>query len=100
MENNTYAAFREYGDVPEMVPLDSTEDDETWVKSNISGDVGSLGAEAIELRNGLLIFGCASEELRVVFARLVDWMDKFSLPWAAYCTLMACSLVALDKGQG
>ena len=37
------------------------------------------------------------EELRVVVARLTDWMDNSSLPWAVYRTLMACRLVALDK---
>ena len=33
-----------------------------------------LGAETIELINWLLRFGCVSEELRVVVARLDDWM--------------------------
>ena len=56
-----------------------------------------LAAEAIELRNWLLRFGCASEELRVVVASLADWMAISSPPWAAYRTLMACHLVALDK---
>ena len=56
--------------MPETVPLDFTEDDVTWVASNISGAVGTLGAEVIELINWLLFFGCASEKLRVVIARL------------------------------
>ena len=60
----------------------------------------ALGAEAIELRNWLLRFGCASEELRVVVAILADWMANSSPPWATYCTLMACRLVALDKRPG
>ena len=54
----------------ETVPLDFTEDNVTWVKSKLSGAVGALGSEAIELRNWLLRFGCTSEELRVVVSRL------------------------------
>ena len=54
----------------------------------------------IELRNWLLCFGCASEELRVVVSRMADWMAKYSPPWAAYRALMSCLLVALDKSPG
>ena len=62
-ENPTCAAFEEYEDVYETVPLDFTEDDVTWVASKLSDAAGALGAEAMELRNCLLRFGCASEEL-------------------------------------
>ena len=68
------AAFEEYGELTETVPLDFTEDDITWVASKISGAAGALGAEAIELRNWLLCFRCASEELRVIVSSLSDWM--------------------------
>ena len=64
--------FEEYEDVPETVPLDFTEDGITWVASKLSDGAGVLGAEAMELRNWLLSFGCASEELRVVVASLTD----------------------------
>ena len=60
VENPGCAAFEGYGDVPETVPLDFTEDDVTWVASKLSGAAGALGAEAVELRNWLLHFGCAS----------------------------------------
>ena len=60
----------------------------------------ALGAEAIELRNWLLRFGCASYKLRVVIAILADWMANSSPPWSAYCALMACCLVVLDKSPG
>ena len=59
-----------------------------------------LGAEAIDLRNGLLCFGCASEELRFVVTKLANSMANSSPPWAAYCALMVCHLVALDKRPG
>ena len=88
------------GNYPKAVPLDFTEDDVTWVASKLSGAAGALGAEAIELRNWILCFGCASEELRVVVVRLADWMANSSPPWAAYRALMACRLVVLDKRSG
>ena len=80
MENPACAAFEEYGEVPQTVPLDFTENDVTWVSSKLSGTAGALGAEVIELRNQILCFGCASEELRVVVSRLSDWMDNSSPP--------------------
>ena len=40
VENPTCAAFEEYGEVTETVPLDFTEDDVTWVASNLSGAAG------------------------------------------------------------
>ena len=51
-----------------------------WVASKLSGAAGALGAEAMELRNWLLRFECASEELRVVVASLADWMANSSPP--------------------
>ena len=61
MENPTCAAFEDYEEVPETVPLGFTEDDMTWVASKPSGDAGALGAEAIELINWLLRFGLMLE---------------------------------------
>ena len=52
------------------------------------------------MQNWLLRFGCAFEELRVVVARLADWMANSSPPWAAYSALMPCLLVVLDKWPG
>ena len=100
VENPTCAAFEDYKEVPETVPLDSTEDDVMWVASNLSGAAGALGAEAIELLNWLLRFGCSSEELRVCVSRMADCMDNSSPPWSAYRALMECRLVALDKRPG
>ena len=44
VKNPACADFKEYGDVPETVPLNSMEDDFTWVASKLSGAAGSLGA--------------------------------------------------------
>ena len=57
VENPACADFEEYGEVPETVPLNFTEDDVTWVASKLSGAAGTLRVEAIELRNWLLCFG-------------------------------------------
>ena len=100
IDNPTCAAFGGYGEVPETVPLDFTKDDVMWVASKLSGTAGALVAESIELINWLLRFGCVPEELRVVIARLSECMANSSPPWAAYCALMACRLVAMDKSSG
>ena len=71
-----------------------------WVASKLSGAAGALGEEATKLRNWLLCFGCALEELKIVIARLADWMANSSPPLSAYRALMACHLVALDKRPG
>ena len=54
----------------------------------------------MELRNWLLRFGCASEDLRVVVAILADWMTNSSPPWDTYRALMECRLIAPDKWPG
>ena len=43
------AAFEEYEEVPETVPLDFTEDEVMWVISRIFGAAVALGAEATSL---------------------------------------------------
>ena len=74
------AAFEEYEEVLETVPLDLSEDDVIWVISRLSGANGALRVESIELRDWLLHFGYASEEFRVVVANLSDWMANSSPP--------------------
>ena len=97
MENLTCAVFKEYGEVPETVPLNFTEVGVMWVASKKFSAAGALGEEAIEIKNWLLCFGCESEELRVFVARLDDWMANSSPPWSAYRALTECLLVVLDK---
>ena len=79
-EKPACAALEEYEDVPKTVSLDFTEDDVMWVASKLSSAAGTLGAEAMELFNWLLRFGCASEELWVVVASLAEWMANSSPP--------------------
>ena len=101
IENPTSTAFEEYKDVPETAPLEFMEDDTTWVSLKLSGATGPLEAEAVELRNCLICFGCASEELRADVADLDDWTtNPPPPPWSAYNSLIACPIVALGKRSG
>ena len=86
--------------MPETAPLDFTEDDITWVTSNLSVTANTLGLEAIDIRNWLVFFGCALEELSIVFIRLADWMANLYLHLDAYSELITCRLLALDKIPG
>ena len=72
--------FEEYKESPETAPLDFTEDDVTWVASNISGATGALGVEVIEMINWIICFECASDDLRVVASNIGEWMANSSLP--------------------
>ena len=40
------------------------------------------------------------EKLIVFIDRLNNWINNSFFPWDAYCALMACPLVALDKRPG
>ena len=42
----------------------------------ISGAEEVLGAEALEINNWILRFGCASEELRIEVAGISDFLGK------------------------
>ena len=83
-----------------MMPLDLSEEDVTCVALNISGVAVELGAEALELENWLILFGCASKELRAVIADLTDWIANSSPHWALYISLMSCRIVANEKRPG
>ena len=83
-----------------MLPLDFTEDDVVWVTSKLFVTTGYLEVELIDLRNWLIFFGCASEELRVVVIRLDDWITNSFHPWYSYHALMDFRLEALDQRPG
>ena len=100
VENPTCAAFEEYKEVPEIVPLDFSEEDVMWVASKLSGAAGVLRAKAIDLGNWLLCSRCVSEDFRVVVSNMAYWMADYSLPWVAYFDIMVFRLVSLDKCPG
>ena len=57
VENPAYAAFEEYEVVPKLYSSTSQSMTSRGPASKLSGAVGALGAEAIELRNCLFCFG-------------------------------------------
>ena len=61
VNNPACAASKKYGEVLETVILDFTENDVTCVASKLFSAAGAPGADATELRNLLLRFGCVSE---------------------------------------
>ena len=71
--------------MPETVPLDFTDYDVMWVASKLFGAVGVMGEEAIELRNWLLCFGCASEDLMVVVSRRAEFRANPTPPPGLTC---------------
>ena len=83
-----------------MYPLECTKDDVTWVALKLSVTTGTLVSDVIELRNRIIFLGCALEELRVVVAKMDDWMDNSSPSRNDYCAIMACHLVVLYKRAG
>ena len=57
------STFERHEKVPETVPLNLLEEDVTWVVSKLSGAAGTLGVKALELKNWLIRFSCASKVL-------------------------------------
>ena len=72
VKNPMCTSFKEYEEVPEITPLDLSEDNVTSLASKLSGAAGALGAVETELRNWLLCFRCASEEFRVVVSDMYN----------------------------
>ena len=93
-------AFEAYPSLPEVIPLDVTEDDAKNLASRLHGGSGVGGVDAIDFQNWLLHHGKASEMFREEMAAWAEWLANESPPWAAYRALMACRLVALDKCPG
>ena len=92
--------FENYDRLPTPVPLVVTSEDVEKIGSKLSGAAGPGGTDAVELANWIMRFGAESERLRIVLARMTEWLANESPSWAAYRALMACRLVALDKQPG
>ena len=63
-----------------MVTIDISEEKFMWVVPNLSGASRSLGAEAIDLINWYIPFGCTSEDFKVVVSNMATWVTKSSPP--------------------
>jgi hypothetical protein len=89
-----------YGDVPKPVPIKITVNVVKDVASRFSEGAGPSGTCAADLQNWLLRFGAKSKSLRDSLEGLTEWLANEHPPWATYCALMACHLVALEKSLG
>ena len=67
------------------------------VAGKVSGGAGLSGFDSAALRNLFYVFGQTSKRLQVAFAKLVEWLVNGFPSWAAYCALMVCRELALDK---
>ena len=88
------------GKLPEMVPVDITDNVVSAVAGHLLGGAGPGGTDSIILQHWLLQFGAASGELRLIVAEVGDWLSNGRPPWDAYRALMSGRLIALDKSPG
>ena len=89
-----------YHNTPELIEQVYTPEHIESVARRLSGSSGLGGVDAFALSNWLLRFGTASADLRKAAAEFTNWLANNSPPWAAYRSLMACRLVAIDKCPG
>jgi len=83
-----------------IVPVTISETTVEKVASQLSGAAGLGGTDTVDLKNWLLRFRAESKALREEMAQRAEWLANHMPPWPAYCTLMACRLVAFDKQPG
>ncbi|KAL7475656.1 LOW QUALITY PROTEIN: hypothetical protein ACHAW6_003456, partial [Cyclotella cf. meneghiniana] len=93
-------AFRDYGPLPEVIPIDCPAGDVEKISQKLRGSAGCSGLTAEALKNMLLCHGRASSELREELAEWALWLANSSPPWATYCAMRQGFLVALDKQPG
>ena len=84
----------------EMVPADITDNTVTAVAGRHSGGAVPGETGLVSLQHWILRFGGASGELRLIFGNFTEWLSNGQPPWAAYCALISCLLIALDKQLG
>ena len=94
--NVTTVEVLEYYDVvPELIPLNVTEDTSQLISVKLTGTTSPGGNDTAGLQQYLLHFGIASQCLQRVVASLSCWMAKSFLFWAAICAPMSNCLIAL-----
>ena len=83
-----------------MVPVDITDNVVSAVAGRLSGGAGPGRNDLISLQHWLLRFGAESGALRLIVAKMGEWLSNGRPPWAAYRALMYGRLIALDKSPG
>ena len=90
-------SLEDFEETPEFVDLSITAEHVEKVASHLLGGAGLTGFDSAALKGLLLAHGQASQRLRVVFARFIEWLANGFPPWAAYRGLLACRELALGK---
>ena len=90
-------SLEDFGETPEFVEHSITAEHVEKVASHLSGGAGLTGFDSAALKGLLLTHRQASQRLRVVFARFIEWLANGFPPWAAYRALLACQELALRK---
>jgi len=93
-------AFTDYGETPDIIPIDCPLGDAERVTRQLHGSAGCGGVDAEHLKNQLLKHGKASAELCEELVEWVLWMANTMPPWASYQAMRQGRLVALDKQPG
>ena len=93
-------AFADYGEAPDVIPIDCPIGDVERVARQLHGSAGCSGVDAEHLKNQLLKHGKASAELREELAEWALWLANTAPPWASYRAMRQGRLVALDKQPG
>jgi hypothetical protein len=84
----------------EFSSVDIPHDTIKQVARNLSGSSGLGGVDSQAVAHWLLAYGNASATLRHALESFTNWMANTLPPWAAYISLRAGRLLALDKMQG
>ena len=89
-----------YPTVPELVPLQVTDEDLSSTARHLHGAAGLGGTDAHTLKHWLFHFRQQSQLLRQSLCRLTEWMANQLVPWAAIRALFSNRLLAFAKPDG
>ena len=92
--------LEKYDSVPDFQDVNITEDVVEKIARWLTGSAGAVAFDSIMLRDALLRHGSASKWLRMSLANFSNWLSNSDVPWAAYCGLMVCREIALNKMPG
>ncbi|KAL7476842.1 hypothetical protein ACHAW6_002690, partial [Cyclotella cf. meneghiniana] len=77
-------AFADYGEAPDIIPIDCPLGDAERVALQLHGSTGCSGVDAEHLKNQLLKHGKASAELREELVEWALWLANTAPLWALY----------------
>ena len=96
----TFADLPEYPSLPELVPLQVTDEDICSTARHLHGAAGLGGTDAPTLKRWLLQFRQPSQQLRHALCHLTEWIANQLVPWGAIRALFSNRLLAFAKPNG